>query len=702
MSFAVARRRPTRVPAGAVSLPGFAGAATVAMVLSWLAFHDGGYFPVTWNVVALAALWLVGVVLLASGVVVIGRPGVTLLIAWAALLLWTAVSAAWSIAPDESILEAQRTLLYLVAAAALLVVVPPDGARGVAVGVLAAMTVVCGSALVERLVTVSPLPYARLGGPVGYWNTLGMLAAVGVCIALAIAAHEERPRARAAAGACLPILIAALYLTFSRGAWIALVLGVGTSVAIDPRRRELLGAMCALALPCGAVLAAGASATALTTATAPSHAVRTDAHALAIVVVAMCAVAARFAVAAPRLGERVPRLPPRRVAAVAVIGMLAVAVIAAGGPSRLPGAATRAFDAAPPPATGNLNARLFSLSGSARGYLWPVALATFASHPVIGTGAGTFDRAWLRARPQPLTDLDAHSLYLETLSELGVIGLALLLVALAIPLLAVRRLLARPYIPVLAATYVALLAHAAIDWDWEMPVLTVTAIACGAALVSAAGAARPPLHRGARLGGFIAAVGLAGVVTVLLVGNRDLDAAAAAADRGDSTLAARAHAAEEWVPWSPAPLAWLAELRLTRGDRAGARRLLRAAIAKDRTDWSLWVQLASASRGTARIDAYLAAVELDPKGLDVREAAFEDGMFPASGATPRDSGSSPGLSEGRSPTTAGCSGRPARSPSRGAPSRPTVSCSAARGSSAHRWSRRSAHPRRAPPGRARR
>ena len=64
--------------------------------------------------------------------------------------------------------------------------------------------------------------------------------------------------------------------------------------------------------------------------------------------------------------------------------------------------------------------------------------------------------------------LDAHSLYLETLAELGLVGLALLVLALAPPLVAGFRGVEA------AATggYVAFLIHAGLDWDWELPAVT--------------------------------------------------------------------------------------------------------------------------------------------------------------------------------------------------------------------------------------
>src|SRR4051794_26384564 len=77
-----------------------------------------------------------------------------------------------------------------------------------------------------------------------------------------------------------------------------------------------------------------------------------------------------------------------------------------------------------------------ALRGHERGRYWHVATREANAHSVLGTGGGTFQNWWLRERAVPLSTREAHSLYLETLAELGPLGLALLLAALAAPLLA--------------------------------------------------------------------------------------------------------------------------------------------------------------------------------------------------------------------------------------------------------------------------
>jgi O-antigen ligase len=603
-------------------------AIPISALLLWLAFRDGGFFPVTWNIGALVLLWLVVVVLVVRRQVVLGRLDAALLAGLAALTLWDALSAVWSIAPATSLLEGERTLLYLGSAAALLLLLSRRDARAVAAAATASATIICGYSLIDRLVAGNAPPYGRLGGPLGYWNALGVLAAAGACLAVALVAHERQPAVRAAAGCSVPVLVAALYLTFSRGSWLALVIGLAVSAATDAHRREFAGACAALVLPCAAVVAVGAWAHALTTPTALQEAMAADAHRYAIAIALACAASAGLAVGASRLAAVLPRLRVRRLAAVTVVCGLVLAVVAAGGPRSLVDRAASAFDAPPPSSATNLNTRFASLSGSVRGELWQVAVQSFARRPLIGSGAGTYGRLWLMKRRHAVMMEDAHSLYLETLTELGVVGLVLLLGVLAVPLVAARRVLGSAYVPALVATYVALLVHAAVDWDWEMPVVIVTALACGASIVAEARGASVALRRGARLVGASAAIGLVGCTLILLTANRDLKDAATAVRTGSAEFESRARDAQRWAPWSPDPPRWLASVQLERGNRPAARRLLRAALDRDSTDWSLWLEMAVASDGASRVKAVKTAVRLNPRGVEVTYTAIRYGLIP--------------------------------------------------------------------------
>ena len=201
---------------------------------------------------------------------------------------------------------------------------------------------------------------------------------------------------------------------------------------------------------------------------------------LMLAVLALLATAAAYlALHPPGWGIELPtawRSRPALIAAGAI-----VIVIAAGG-------AVVAFEGKPEagsPATGADPERLRSIESNRYRY-WDVALQTFADHPLAGAGAGAFAVEWLKVPDRPDAASDAHSLYLETAAELGVVGLALLLLLLAGVAAAGVRLQRRD--AGAAAGVVAALAawafHAGLDWDWEMPAVTLVALALAAALVA--------------------------------------------------------------------------------------------------------------------------------------------------------------------------------------------------------------------------
>jgi O-antigen ligase len=122
------------------------------------------------------------------------------------------------------------------------------------------------------------------------------------------------------------------------------------------------------------------------------------------------------------------------------------------------------------------------LFGENRPRYWHVAWREFTENRVLGSGAGTFDEFWLDWRTVDSYARDAHNLYLETLAELGIPGLLLLLSALLPPLFVLRR--GRdPLRATAAAGYVAYLIHTGVDWDWELPATTIAGLLCGAALL---------------------------------------------------------------------------------------------------------------------------------------------------------------------------------------------------------------------------
>jgi O-antigen ligase len=132
----------------------------------------------------------------------------------------------------------------------------------------------------------------------------------------------------------------------------------------------------------------------------------------------------------------------------------------------------------------------------ARGAYWQAAWQVVKRHPFLGSGAGTYDLAWAAYGDITRWDeaLDAHSLYVETLAELGVVGFVLVLGLLAPAAWAVVSGHLSPGQNAALAGGLAYLVHAGLDWDWEMPAVTVVGIACLAAAHRPGAAAGPRLR----------------------------------------------------------------------------------------------------------------------------------------------------------------------------------------------------------------
>src|SRR5262245_4306323 len=126
-----------------------------------------------------------------------------------------------------------------------------------------------------------------------------------------------------------------------------------------------------------------------------------------------------------------------------------------------------------------------TIVGPNRPHYWHVALLQYEAEPLTGYGAGTFgDYFWADHRPAQGFTREAHSLYLETLAELGPVGLALLGLALLVPLAPLRRR-QEPLVAGAAGAYVAFLLHNAIDWDWKVTALALVGVLCGTAILAA-------------------------------------------------------------------------------------------------------------------------------------------------------------------------------------------------------------------------
>ncbi|HET9102970.1 MAG TPA: O-antigen ligase family protein, partial [Solirubrobacteraceae bacterium] len=432
--------RGTGAPRGPRERVLLAAAAVLLAGPTVIAFWSGGYFDAPRIDAGLIAFALFAVAVVACPRPLPARRGGRLALSGlTALALFTLLSMLWAPVVGSAYHAGQLGLLYAGVLAASAAVLQSARAQRAVEPVLAAgILLVIGYGLSERLLpgllqfARSTSAQGRLEQPLTYWNAMGELAALGVVLAARLAGDVSRPRAvRIAAAAAGAPLGLGLYLSFSRGALFAAVAGLITLAVVAPR----LGQLRAIAVAViSAALAAAVSAPldgVTSLAGSPAH---REGQGL-IMLIALLVLMIAAALLGRRLsagGEDRPWALPRRapwIAVAVICAGLAVAIVAGA----------KEHSAQP---LGGGGARLVSLQSNRYAY-WRVALRAFGQSPLYGVGAGGWAVDWLRWRPFLEGAQDAHSLELQTLAELGVVGLALLAVFLAGVALAARDALRR-------------------------------------------------------------------------------------------------------------------------------------------------------------------------------------------------------------------------------------------------------------------
>jgi O-antigen ligase len=451
-----------------------------------LAFFSGGYFdePRVWA--GLVAWALVAVAAAASPCLFpTSRPALLAIGGLGLLAAWTMLSLTWSPLAGTAYHDGQRVILYtggLLAATALL---RGDGARLAEPAIAGGILVVVGYGLSERLFPSlltfqhSLSAQGRLEQPLTYWNAMGAIAALGVVLCARMAGDDGRPLPlRSAAAAAAAPLGLGLYASFSRGALFACVAGLLALVVLAPTRSGLRGIVVAV----GAVVLSSLAAApfAGVTSILGSRSDRVLEGAVVFVLLLVITTAAALTVRLLAARERSGQIPTGTVRLPRHAGALTVLVVVASfGLFLLVGAKEKS--AAPLSAGAT---RLTSLQSNRYAY-WRVAWRAFKAEPVHGVGGGGWAVYWLRYRPIDSGAQDAHSLYVQTAAELGVIGLALLAALFTGVVLAARR--AWRFAPAVAAGPIAGLvvwaSHVTVDWDWEMPAVTLLAIGLAGTLL---------------------------------------------------------------------------------------------------------------------------------------------------------------------------------------------------------------------------
>ena len=296
-----------RVEAGAAAVAGLAA----ALVL--IAFVTGGgdtLGPNTWTEIALVVIGAaVAIWLIVSGAP--GRgPGGLALALFGAVTLLTALSVLWSVEPDQSWIEAGRTLAYFAVFAAALAVARRLPARWpAAVGGIAVFAIALSAwAVLVKVFTWQigeQVQYGRLLSPFGYWNATGLVAALGLPALLWAAGRRgSGPLVRGLTAPAMTLLITVVVLSYSRSALAAAVLGSAVPLVLGQTRLRAV-ALFAIGAAGAAAVCGWALGDHALTGDGLTHAARVGAgHSLGLVFVLVLVLVSGAGVIAARAADR--------------------------------------------------------------------------------------------------------------------------------------------------------------------------------------------------------------------------------------------------------------------------------------------------------------------------------------------------------------------------------------------------------------
>ncbi len=279
-------------------------------------------------------------------------------------------------------------------------------------------------------------------------------------------------------------------------------------------------------------------------------------------------------------------------------------------------------------------ARLVSTNSGNRWVWWKEAAGAFSDKPVGGWGAGSFGTVHLRYRQEPLGVQQPHNVELQWLSETGIVGFALALGGLAALFIAagtrLRRLSdggERELAIALLAAAAGWVVHGLVDWDWDIPAVTLPPVIFLGVLAARPGSRRSepepfvdPEEPG--IGGRTFALGAVALLLCGALASAALPAlsqsrtdAAEIASSAD-TAARDADVAARLNPVAVRPLIVASSIEVRRGRLVEARRRLLEAVGRQPENPEVWYRLALLSQQLADRDGFRTAIarfaQLDP------------------------------------------------------------------------------------------
>jgi O-antigen ligase len=621
------------------------------VLVVYLGLGGGGFDLLISGQVGIAIWWIL-LLGFAVGALPRRRPGpaaLGLFALLAAFVAWTALSLTWSESFEKTAIDLARMVTVLGVFGMAIASRDRGSSTHMVQAVAAGIFVISAVALLSWL-HPSWFPEAaetgrfletgkeRLSYPLDYWNGLAALIGIGLPLMLVVACRSGSILVRGLAAAAMPVMLLALLFTLSRGGIAASLLGIAILLVATNDRLTQLVTVIVTGIGGGILVVIGLKshdlAHGLNTATAHSQGDR-----LLWITIGVCllvgVVQALIAYAARRrerpAWSRVSRQQSLYAVGIAAL-VLIVALLAIGAPGKL----SNAWDNFKQPSNHSEQGtgRLTSAGGENRYQFWSSAAREYESKPLTGTGSGTFQLWWTRDGDFAAPVVDTHNLYMQTIGELGIIGLALLVafIVAALWIGAGRVLRAgsskRPYLAAALAGSTVLWTTSIFDWMWKIPIIPIATLLLLAVLITAGDpepAERPALGVLGRIAVVVVSAAAIVAIAIPLASESLVRESQSKARAGDTSGAlSEARSAANVEPEAAAPHLQQALLLEAQGDFPAAEAEAKAATERESTNWRTWLILSriEAQRGQAQaaLAAYRKARSLNPDSSIFAEA----------------------------------------------------------------------------------
>ena len=487
------------------------------------AIADGFYDLTVWGPITVG----VAAVVVAAAAATSAKPRLIPLLAVAGLTglwLWSWLSSSWAESADQAFLTAGRWALYAGLLAALLLLIRSEFERWLPLICATVGVILVAGYVVVRMLDgdVDALFFGgRLRDPLGYVNGQAGYFLLGFwpCVALA---EQERSKVLAGLGAaCALVLASLLVLSQTRGVLPATAASAVVVLALVPGRSRRVFALGVVGLGLVAI-----SAPLLdiyqnlpTGQAADPELVKLAARRILLAAVGVGVAWAVAQIVLERLtGGDSPvaarmRHGERFVAAALVAIALLAAIVAVGNPVDK---VRQQYDDFVNLRVNDPGSTRFLSGGGYRYDYWRVAWLEFKDSPLRGQGAGNYDDLYFVERRTSEDIRQPHSIEMQTLAELGIVGMVFLLLFAGAVIAGLwrqsrraRELPERRMVAVAAGgAFVAWLAQTSVDWLHNIPGVTGIALCAAAALLS------PWARRRRSISARIVAIGLVGLAAV--------------------------------------------------------------------------------------------------------------------------------------------------------------------------------------------